>query len=85
MVEIKHVITDELGIHARPAAQLVKAASAFPCDIQIGGSDKMVEAKSIIGVMALAKKQGDELIMSFDGEQEEEAAATLGVFLKENL
>lgn len=85
MISITYTITDELGIHARPAGSLVKAAAAFPCAIKIGTPDKMVDAKRIMGVMALALKFGAELTMSFDGDREKEAAESLSAFLKENL
>ena len=85
MVEIKHVIEDKLGLHARPAGQLVKVVTAFKCKMQIGTAAKMVDAKSILGVMALALKQGDTLVMSFDGEDEAEAAEAVTAFLQENL
>lgn len=85
MVELKYVITDELGIHARPAGRLVKIATAYDCNIQIGTAAKMVDAKRIISIMGLALKQGDELTMTFDGEKEADAAAAMESFLKENL
>ena len=85
MKKINYVITDELGIHARPAGKLVKAVAAFKCDIQIGHAEKMVDAKRVMGVMGLAMKQGDELTMTFDGDDEEAAAAAMEAFLQENL
>ena len=85
MREIHYSITDEMGLHARPAGQLVKAAVPFPCDIKIGTAGKMVDAKRIMGIMGLVVKQGDEIIMTFDGENEEAAAAALEQFLKDNL
>ena len=85
MKEIKHVLTDPLGIHARPAGLLIRMAGKFKCDIQIGSTAKMVNAKRIIGVMALTLKQGDEVTLTFNGEDEEEAAAEIGQFLAENL
>ena len=85
MTEIKYVITDELGIHARPAGLLVKKCGAFESAITIGTPAKMVDAKRIMGVMGLALKQGDELTMTFDGPDEMEAAEALKGFLKENL
>ena len=85
MVEIKYVIRDELGIHARPAGRLVQKVSAFESFAQIGTGDKMVDAKRIMGVMSLAMKQGDEITMTFDGKDEAEAAKELEAFLKENL
>lgn len=85
MKEIKYTITDELGIHARPAGRLVKEASAFKSDIQVGHAGKMVDAKRVMGVMGLVMKQGDEMTMTFSGEDEDAAAAALETFLKENL
>ena len=85
MKEVKHVIKDELGIHARPAGVLVKLCGSFACDIRIGRPDKMVDAKRVIGVMALGMKCGDELTVTFDGADEETAAAEIEKFLGENL
>ena len=84
MKEIKYVLTDPLGIHARPAGQMIKMAGKYNCDIQIGSAKKMVNAKRIIGVMALAVKQGDEVTLTFSGEDEEEAASAIGKFLADN-
>ena len=85
MVEIQYVITDELGLHARPAGRLVKKASEFESAVQIGTPEKMVDAKRIIGVMGLALKTGDTLTMTFDGADDAEAAKALETFLKETL
>ena len=85
MKTLRYQITDELGLHARPAGQLVKAAMAFTCKIMMGTPKKMVDAKRIIGVMGLALKQGDEIDFTFDGADETEAAKTLEAFLKDNL
>jgi len=85
MKEIKYVLKDPLGIHARPAGQMVRMAGKYKCDIQIGSPAKMVNAKRIIGVMALTLKQGDEVTLSFSGEDEETAALIIGEFLADNL
>jgi len=85
MKEIKYVITDELGIHARPAGALVKEATGYQCDIKVGKPEKMVDAKRIMGVMGLAMKQNDEMTMTFDGADEDAAAAGMESFLKANL
>ncbi|MDR2144487.1 MAG: HPr family phosphocarrier protein [Treponema sp.] len=84
MKECKYLIKDELGLHARPAGLLVKMAAKYKCDIQLGTPAKMVNAKRIIGVMALTLKQGQEMTMTFSGEDEEDAAAALKAFLEEN-
>ena len=85
MKEVKYIIKDELGIHARPAGLLVKKCAEFSCDIKIGRPDKMVDAKRVIGVMTLGMKCGDELTLTFDGADEEEAAVAVEAFLSENL
>ena len=84
MQEIKYRIDDELGLHARPAGLLVKLAAKYKSDIQLGTSAKMVNAKRIIGVMALTLKQGAEMTMTFNGEDEAEAASAVKIFLEEN-
>jgi len=85
MKEIKYIIKDELGIHARPAGLLVKKCAEFKSEIKMGRPDKMVDAKRVIGVMTLGMKCGDELTLTFDGADEEEAAAAVEAFLSENL
>lgn len=85
MKEIKYTITDEMGIHARPAGLFVKEAAAFPCAVTIAKDGKEVDAKRILGVMGLGVKCGQEITLKCDGEKEEEAIASLENFLKENL
>ena len=85
MREIRHTIADELGVHARPAAQLAKRCSVYKSSIMIGIGEQMVDAKRIMGLMSLALKCGDELTMTFEGPDAEEAAKDLAAYLKENL
>lgn len=85
MKTFNYTIKDELGIHARPAGLLVKEASAFPCTITIAKGDKEVDAKRILGVMGLGVKCGQEIVVTADGEQEEEAITKLSDFLEKNL
>jgi phosphocarrier protein len=85
MREVKYIITDELGIHARPAGLLVKAVSQYNCDVTIKKGEKEGNAKSIISIMTLGVKKGDEVTFLVDGTDEAEASETLRVFLNENL
>ena len=85
MKEFNYTITDPEGIHARPAGLYVKAAAAFPCSVTIVKDGKEADAKRILGVMGLGVKQGQEITVRTDGDQEEEASAELEKFLKENL
>ena len=85
MKEFKYVITDELGIHARPAGLLVKEAAKFQSDIKIKKGEKEADAKRIFGIMGLAAKKGDEIILTADGADEADAIAAIEEFLKANL
>lgn len=85
MKEIKYVIKDAQGIHARPAGLFVKEAASFPCAVTIGKDGKEVDAKRILGVMGLGVKCGEEITIKADGEREEVAVEALGRFLEKNL
>ena len=79
-----HIVA-ETGIHARPATLLVQTASKFASDITLDYKGKAVNLKSIMGVMSLGVKCGQEITMKTDGDEEEAAADALLAFLKENL
>lgn len=87
MKNFKYTITDEVGIHARPAGLLVKEAGKFKSAINITNmsNNKSTEAKKLFGVMGLAVKCGDVVDISIDGEDEEEAYIAMQNFFKDNL
>lgn len=85
MKEIRYTITDPLGLHARPAGLLVKEAGKCRSAVTISAGGPAVDAKRIMGVMKLAAKQGMEITMTFDGPDEEAAAASMAAFLQNNL
>ncbi|MCR4605278.1 MAG: HPr family phosphocarrier protein [Eubacterium sp.] len=85
MKEFSYVITDEQGIHARPAGLFVKEAAACECDVKIAKGGKEVDAKRILGVMGLGAKCGEEITIKCDGADEDEAIDKLSKFLQENL
>ena len=85
MKELKYTITDPIGIHARPAGLLVKQAKSFASKITVMKGDKSTEMKKLLGLMQLGAKQGDELSIRIEGEDEEAAAAAIEAFLKANL
>lgn len=73
MVQFTYTIKDDLGIHARPAGLIVKAAVKNPCSITVVKNDKTVDAKKLFALMGLGVKCGDTVTIIFDGEQEEAA------------
>ena len=85
MKEFTYTITDERGIHARPAGLLVKEAAGFASAITIEKDGKKVDAKRILGVMGLGAKKGAEITLRAEGEDEDAAIEKLSAFLQENL
>jgi phosphocarrier protein len=73
MVEKKIVVKNKLGVHARPAAMLVKTAAAFRSDIHLAREGQVINGKSIMGVMMLAANLGSEVTISAKGEDEQKA------------
>lgn len=85
MVTFTHTIKDPMGLHARPAAALVKACAAYQCAITVAFGEAKCDAKRLMAVMRLGAKTGAEITISCDGADEEAAAAALQAFLAENL
>lgn len=85
MKEFKYVITDNEGIHARPAGELIKAAKEFVSSIKIQANGKTGDCKKIFTVMALGVKKDQEVTITFDGEDEDAAYEKISGFLRENL
>ena len=77
MKEFKYVITDNEGIHARPATLLVQTASKFNSDVNLEYKGKSVNLKSIMGVMSLGVGQGSDVTISAEGADEAEAIAAI--------
>jgi phosphocarrier protein HPr len=86
MINQSFVVTEESGIHARPATVLVQTASKFKAEIHLEYAGKTVNLKSIVGVMSLGIPQGHQFTITSFGEDEEEASETLkGTLLREGL
>ena len=84
MQEFSFTIRDALGIHARPAGQLVKVVSGFESKVIVKGK-KEVDARRIMSLMGLGAKCGDTLTFTVVGDDEAEAAAAIQKFLEDNL
>ena len=77
MIEREATIVNPLGLHARPAAQLVKLASSFSANIEIAKDEMAVNGKSIMGVMMLAAECGSTIRLKADGADAEQALDAL--------
>lgn len=85
MKEFIYVITDEIGIHARPAGMLVKEAKAFASKITLEANGKTADATKLMAVMSLGVKNGAEVVIKAEGDDEDVAIAKMEEFMKENL
>ena len=81
MHEQSTVIQNRLGLHARPAAELVKVAARFTSDITLGKDGMWVNAKSIMGVMTLAAECGSTVTVRANGDDGAEAIAAIAACL----
>jgi phosphocarrier protein HPr len=61
------LVTNKLGIHARPAAMFVKTANRFDCEIFVEKDGERVNGKSIMGLMMLAAGPGSRLVLTAEG------------------
>ncbi|CDA68836.1 MAG: HPr family phosphocarrier protein [Bacteroides sp.] len=85
MKSFDYTITDEIGIHARPAGILAKKAKEYASRITITKGGKTAEAQKLMAVMSLGVKKGETVTVSAEGEDEEKAVADMETFFKENL
>lgn len=77
MTEIIVEVTNSTGLHARPAALFVQTAGKFISNVWITKDEKKINAKSIMGIMSLAASKGSKVLISADGEDEQDAVEEL--------
>jgi phosphocarrier protein len=86
MKSFQYTITDEIGIHARPAGLLVKEAKNFESAITLTtAAGKSADVRKLMALMSLAVKKGDTVTIAADGADEDAAIAGMETFFKENL
>ena len=86
MKEFTYTITDPVGIHARPAGLLAKAAQALDSTGTITKADgKSSAATKLMAMMGLGIKQGDTVTVTVEGGSEDANAAAIEQFFKDNL
>jgi len=79
--EASYTIPNALGLHARAAAQLVKLANKYPCDVEVECEGQSVNGKSIMGVLMLAAAQGMVVKVSCRGEGAEACLGEIGTLI----
>lgn len=85
MKEQTFTITDDTGIHARPATLLVNKAGQYESDVQMHYNGKTVNLKSIMGVMSLGVPKGAEIRITCEGPDEAEAIEGVSNAIREQL
>jgi phosphocarrier protein HPr len=76
------LVSNKLGIHARPAALFVKTANRFTCEIFVEKDGEKVNGKSIMGLMMLAAGPGSRLTIHALGQDASQALAELETLIK---
>src|SRR6267378_5132056 len=76
------LVSNKLGIHARPAAMFVKVANRFACDIFVEKDGERVNGKSIMGLMMLAAGPGSTLTVHAQGQDASQALAEIEILIK---
>jgi phosphocarrier protein HPr len=84
-VERQVTIASRVGLHARPAAAVVKAAGELPTIVRIAKDGDPVDARSMLSILSLGAEQGDTVTLSAEGPGASEAVATLAALLESDL
>ncbi len=86
MKQFTYTVQDPLGIHARPAGMLAKAAKAFAdTTITITKGEATAKASQLMKLMSLGVKQGDTITLTCEGAHEDAALEALSKFITESL
>ncbi|TET21875.1 MAG: HPr family phosphocarrier protein [Candidatus Stahlbacteria bacterium] len=84
MITLEVIIRNKIGLHARPAAQFVKVAEGFTCDIWVTKDGMRVNGKSILSLLTLAAEEGSLVLLEAEGPDEAEAIEALRKILQED-
>ena len=82
MISRSFTIRNQLGMHARPSAQLTQVASRFQSEVFIAKDDRRVNAKSIMGVMMLAAGPGAVVTVDASGPDADQAVRAVGELIE---
>ena len=83
MKQIEYVISNPLGVHARPAAQLAQCCVSFKSQITLTCGDKSADGDNVLQILSLHAKNGNTITVSADGPDEDEALAAISKVLHE--
>ncbi len=81
MITKEVVISNQVGLHARPATFFIQKANEYKASIWVEKDDRRVNAKSLLGVLSLGIVKGTAITIIADGSDEEEAVAALSALI----
>jgi phosphocarrier protein HPr len=82
MVTCTVTVRNTLGMHARAAAKFVHAASAFAARVTVARGERVVDGKSILGVLLLAAARGTDIVITADGADERDVLEALSALVE---
>ena len=85
MKTFEYTVTDGLGIHARPAGLIAKAAKEFSSEIVISKDGKSAVCTKVMAIMGLGVKCGDRITVTINGGDEEAAEKTMRELFEANM
>lgn len=85
LVDFEYTITDEQGIHARPAGEFVKLVKNYESEVLMEKNGQSADCRKLFALMSLGVKKGDTIKLHINGTDEEKAFKAVESFIKENL
>jgi len=85
MITKEYIITASQGIHARPATTLIRLAKNFKSSISLKKADKTIKLNSMLNILSLGIKSGEQISIIIEGEDEISAVIALDQFFKDQL
>jgi len=82
MKSFEYIVTDDLGIHARPCGLLVQEAKKYDSEITIRGNGRQADMKHLFAVMGMGIRKDHRIEVTAEGSDEEIAASALKSFLQ---
>ncbi len=82
-MQVEITITNPVGLHARPAKELVTRAKASSSQITVTANDKKVNAKSMLGILKLGATQGTTISVEVEGDDADQVIADFTEILSE--
>jgi phosphotransferase system HPr (HPr) family protein len=80
----EYVVGNQLGLHVRAAAMVVRTMSPFSSKVTIRAGDSEADARSVLDLLTLSASKGTKIVVEAEGDDAEDAVATLGDLIARN-